>query len=71
MQAKAKAFEQNLQSRLRSKEFDIVLEGGDAEAGRKISWNGKKWPVGGGHKVAGQGGEVGPVLDGLGNLPSL
>ncbi|MGB1519894.1 MAG: hypothetical protein ACPHDL_07195, partial [Limisphaerales bacterium] len=65
MQAKAKAFEQNLQESSPFKEFDIVLEGGDAEAGRKIFLEREEVACLRCHKVAGQGGEVGPVLDGL------
>ena len=65
MQAKAKAFEQDLQESSPFKEFDIVLEGGDAEAGRKIFLEREEVACLRCHKVAGQGGEVGPVLDGL------
>ena len=46
------------------KEFDIVLEGGMPKPGVRFSWNRKKCCLRC-HKVAGQGGEVGPVLDGL------
>jgi quinoprotein glucose dehydrogenase len=47
------------------KEFAVVLEGGDAEAGRQIFLEREEVACLRCHKVDGNGGDVGPALNGL------
>jgi quinoprotein glucose dehydrogenase len=47
-------------------EFRFALQGGNAAAGRKIFFERPEANCGKCHKAGGQGGEVGPVLDGIG-----
>jgi quinoprotein glucose dehydrogenase len=47
-------------------EFRFALQGGDAAAGRKIFFEKPEANCGKCHKAGGQGGDVGPVLDGVG-----
>lgn len=67
----ASDYKANLAENSPFKEFAVTLKGGDIEAGRKIFLEREEVACLRCHKVEGNGGEVGPVLDGLAKRQSL
>jgi quinoprotein glucose dehydrogenase len=65
LKSKVGSFQETLKQTSPFKEFASVLVGGDPEAGRKIFLEREEVACLRCHKVGGEGGEVGPVLDGL------
>jgi quinoprotein glucose dehydrogenase len=65
LQAKAKACTDKLVQQSPFKEFAVTLAGGDAEAGRRIFFEREEVACMRCHKVDGNGGDVGPALNGL------
>jgi quinoprotein glucose dehydrogenase len=65
LQAKAKAYTDKLVQQSPFKEFAVTLAGGDAEAGRRIFFEREEVACMRCHKVDGNGGDVGPTLNGL------
>jgi quinoprotein glucose dehydrogenase len=65
LQAKAKAYTDKLVQQSPFKEFAVTLAGGDAEAGRRIFFEREEVACMRCHKVDGNGGDVGPALNGL------
>jgi quinoprotein glucose dehydrogenase len=71
IQKMASAHKANLAEKSPFKEFALTLKGGDVEAGRRIFLEREEVACLRCHKVEGNGGEVGPVLDGLATRQNL
>jgi quinoprotein glucose dehydrogenase len=71
IQKMASSYKTNLAENSPFKEFALTLKGGDVEIGRQIFLEREEVACLRCHKVEGNGGEVGPVLDGLAERQNL
>lgn len=71
IQKMATDYKANLALKSPFEEFALTLKGGDVEAGKRIFFEREEVACLRCHKIEGNGGEVGPVLDGLASRQSM
>ena len=71
IQKMATDYKANLAVKSPFKEFALTLKGGDVEAGKRIFFEREEVACLRCHKIKGNGGEVGPVLDGLASRQNM